>query len=148
MDLVPPSASEREQAARLLRALHEDTLCVQGSAWAEVAAVWADEACATRFLRARNHNFGAAHRMLLDAVKWRAASQPQNARCPKCSKNPTAHNMRWVGFDAIGRPVCFTSFEHALDRWSAESNALHTTRLLESMSARLQALGSPLGKWV
>jgi hypothetical protein len=143
---APPSDAEREQAVRLLDALRE--VCVRDAATAAVATSWANEAVATRYLRARNHSHSAALKMLCRTVEWRAASKPQEARCPRCCKNPTAHSMRWVGFDAIGRPVCYSSFEHALDRWNAESNQLHVTHLLESMSARLQQLGRPLEKWV
>ena len=149
---VDPTEAERTAATRLLQALREE--CSRDPSHAEAAAHWADENVAVRYLRARSQDHDAALRMLLGTVAWRAAADsPQHIlgvkmRCPACAKCPTAHCMRWVGFDCLDRPVCYSSFEHALNRSSSEANMMHTAALLESMSARLQQVGKPLDKCV
>lgn len=142
------SAMERQQAATLLEALREACANDPSQKESEVVESWADQACAVRYLRARNHKHDAALKMLRGSITWRASTQPQHARCPRCAISPTAHTMRWAGVDVLGRPVCYMSFAHALDRGSSESNALHVTYMLESMSARFQQMQSGLEKWV
>ncbi len=61
-----------------------------------------------RYLRARDHDHTLSMKLLLGTLQWRETEKPLAIRCPKCSANPLAHNMRIIGFDNLGRPVLYT----------------------------------------
>jgi hypothetical protein len=104
-----------------------------------------------RYLRARDWKIPAATKMLEASLKWREEVKPEEVRCPKCANDPMAHNMRTCGLDSLGRPVIYTCFRQAHDRWNAEANMMHMIQTLEVSSALMEAGGianNPSGKWV
>jgi hypothetical protein len=104
-----------------------------------------------RYLRARNWKIKDAKKMLDASLAWRDEMNPEQVRCPKCAKDPMAHNMRCVGLDSLGRPVIYTCFRQAHDRWNAEANMMHMIQTLEGASVLMEAEGiqvNPSGKWV
>ena len=97
------------------------------------------DACVRRYLRARSGNVAKASAMLRKTLLWRAKTRPQDARCAVCARNPHGHNMRVVGEDPDGRPVVYTCFAQANERWTTEANIDHLTRNLESTIAAMDA---------
>ena len=134
---------EAIMAAELAEALTQESDAVRAE-----AAVFVDEAVCTRYLCARNHDCKAAVDMLLATTRWRVKTQPLEVHCPKCQQDALSHSMRWVGFDTANRPVAYTVFSHAQNRFSPECNRDHCIWLLERMAARLKSVGQPLSKWV
>lgn len=53
-------------------------------------------------------------------------------QCPKPLENPHALSMRVVECDKQGRPIYYTAFAEAMDRWDVDKNALHLTLLMEA----------------
>ena len=134
---------EAIMAAELAEALTQESDAVRAE-----AAVFVDEAVCTRYLCARNHDRKAAVNMLLATTRWRAETRPLEVHCHKCQQDALSHSMRWVGFDTANRPVAYTVFSHAQNRFSPECNRDHCIWLLERMAARLKSVGQPLSKWV
>ena len=97
------------------------------------------DACVRRYLRARSGNVKKASAMLRKTLAWRAKARPQDARCGVCARNPHGHNMRAVGEDPGGRPVLYTCFAQANERWTTAANIDHLMRNLESTIAAMDA---------
>ena len=109
---------------------------------------WATRATCTRYLQARSWNHAKALAMITATLRWRDSTRPDLVRCTKCAADPLSHNLRWVGFDSESRPVAYTCFSQAHDRWDVTVNMAHLTWLLEQMQRRFDAVGTPLQKWV
>jgi len=69
--------------------------------------------------------------------------------------NPMAMCMRIVGLDDVGRPVIYTTFLQAPDRWNNDHVQEHMTRLLESAHGvirkqmeRLPGMEASAAQWV
>ncbi len=110
-----------------------------------------DDTTLLRFLRARDHEPGPALSLLLRTLQWRETEQPRSVRCPKCADNPLSHNMRVIGFDKLGRPVLYTCFSQAHDRWEPTANVKHLIATMEHTQALINERGldmNPSGKWV
>jgi hypothetical protein len=59
--------------------------------------------------------------------------------------------MRVVGFDTLGRPVLYTCFSQAHDRWEPTANVKHLVEAMECTQALINERGpdmNPSGKWV
>jgi len=97
---------------------------------------WCDRETCRRYLVARKWDFEAAKAQLQSTMEWRSAEQMQLSlkfwQSPKALANPLALSMRVVGWDIDGRPIVYTCFSQANDRWDVESNILHFTLILEA----------------
>jgi CRAL/TRIO domain len=94
-----------------------------------------------RYLVARQWNLANAEAQLVATLTWRKEVDPRGTeswQSPKALKNPLALNMRIVGCDRDGRPISYTRFSEAHDRWDVDSNMAHIQILLESCSTILQ----------
>ena len=67
-----------------------------------------------------------------------------------CARNPHGHNMRVVGEDPDGRPVVYTCFAQANERWDTTNNIADLTHLLETTIARTMDAGRGVEKmlWI
>jgi len=72
----------------------------------------------------------------------------KDSRVPACARYHLAHSMRWVGTDSLGRPVAYLCFSQSPSRSDPDANLAHCVSTLEQMEARLDALRTPLAKWV
>ena len=92
----------------------------------ERARTFCTDGTLLRYLRARNWKQADSLKMIKASIKWQEETKPETVKCPKCLKDPMAHNMRVVGFDKHGRPVIYTCFRQAHDRFNAEANMKHS----------------------
>lgn len=91
------------------------------------------ESC-RRVLVARGWSMNKAQNQLQETIDWRLQNKPwlfHFKDSPICKKNPYAFTLRIAGFDQDKRPILFTTFQHALDRFHVESNVEHFQLLLE-----------------
>lgn len=93
-----------------------------------------------RFLVARQWNLYAAEKQLISTLKWRIEHTHSEGimamefwQSPKPLQNPHALNMRCIGLDRQGRPVTYTCFAEAHDRFDSEAVKIHVALLLESL---------------
>lgn len=121
--------------------------CESESPEVQAEAAACTQHTALRYHRARPASSEKAFEMLLHSIRWRAETRPQSIRCPKCAVDPLSHNLRCVGFDAALRPIMYTCFSQAHDRFSPSANLAHVTWLLESVQDFLDRTGNPLCKW-
>ena len=105
---------------------------------------WCDDACVRRYLRARDGSVPKASAMLRATIAWRQGpAQPGRAVCAKCAASPHAHNLRLVGFDEPGgRPVLYTDFGNAHDRFEPRPNTAHMIAMLENTAAVMARRGA------
>ena len=100
--------------------------------------LWCERETARRFLVARKWNLTAAQSKLGGTLKWRYSRDGRDTltmefwESPKALQNPLALCLRVVGYDKDGRPIIYTNFKHAHDRWDVEANILHLTLVLET----------------
>lgn len=85
---------------------------------------------------------------LLASCVWRVAVRPHATPCALCSRDPMAHSLRPVGFDALGRLVVYTCFATANDRFDPNHSIGHLQRLLEDAQTLLDSLDDHSTKWV
>jgi CRAL/TRIO domain len=96
---------------------------------------WCDHETCRRYIVARSWNIEKAEEQLVDTLKWRAKEHPGGRpfwQAPKALHNPLSLNMRIVGWDSHGRPIGYTRFSQAHDRWDANANLEHLTLIMES----------------
>jgi len=87
-----------------------------------------------RFLVARGWSFSKAQAQLEQTIANRMEQKPWTwvfKDSPISRKHPAAVNMRIVGFDISNRPVIYTSFLHAYDRFHPEGSAQHLEMVCE-----------------
>ena len=58
-------------------------------------------------------------------------TRPSLPHATQCLDNPYAHCMRVVGFDRLNRPIIYTCFGQANDRFDPEGAVKHGTCVLE-----------------
>lgn len=88
-----------------------------------------------RYLVARQWNLKKAEAQLISTLKWRKKENPSAKhfwQSPKALENPLAFNMRIVGWDKLGRPINYTCFAEAHDRWDSEAVGIHVQLVLEA----------------
>jgi len=129
----------QEQIA-LVKRLHDHLASEYAAEWegcgiaAPMLAFLSLETC-RRYLVARQWNWKKAAAQLRGTLEWRAETQVWTKRfcnSPGCVDNPMAMCMRVVGVDDAGRPVIYTTFLQAPDRWNNDHVQEHMMRLLES----------------
>ncbi len=84
-----------------------------------------------RYLRANNMKKQKAHDAIVETLVWREQNDADNAVCEICLKDPHAHTLRIVGYDAQCRPVLYTSLLQATGRHDAAGSARHMQQVLE-----------------
>jgi len=109
---------------------------------------WCDDDCCKRFLRARGNNLEQAHTMLHKALLWRVETQPDKKQCDYCLEDPFSHNMRLIGFDVQQRPVIYTCFRQAKNRFNPEVNVAHLIKILEETSAIMKLTNAEKWVWI
>lgn len=92
---------------------------------------WADDWTLIRYLVARNFVIKKALKMILASAEWHRTNPPERAVCDKCSLNPNAHMMHFVGWDLKHRPVLYISYRWALDRTVAHEGVTHSIELFQ-----------------
>eukprot|EP00467_Chlorarachnion_reptans_P002587 CAMPEP_0114509456 /NCGR_PEP_ID=MMETSP0109-20121206/13222_1 /TAXON_ID=29199 /ORGANISM="Chlorarachnion reptans, Strain CCCM449" /LENGTH=305 /DNA_ID=CAMNT_0001688615 /DNA_START=37 /DNA_END=951 /DNA_ORIENTATION=- len=105
------------------------------------------DSCLQRYLTANNGDVKKALAQLKETVDWRKTYKPWDP-CPKCLKNPLAHNLRVVGFDSKGRAVIYTCFSQANDRWDADVNLKHLSWVLEQAVPLMEKRGATKWCWM
>lgn len=107
-----------------------------------------DRNCQWCFLRARNWDVAAALEQMKGCLKWRMDTRPWEVKCNACTQDPITHTMRQVGWDAKGRPVMYSSFKQAKERWNVEQNMQHCTCCCETLVAQMRRLQVQQWSWV
>lgn len=97
----------------------------------ETDACFVDEPCVRRYLRSEKGDIKSAAKALLATLHWRQEVKPMEAECPSCLEDPHSHNLRIVGVDRFGRPVLYTCFNQAINRFDADISMVHLMRTLE-----------------
>lgn len=100
-----------------------------------------DHETCRRYLIANNWNPKKALGQLSATLEWRIAENPGKLefwQSPKALENPNSLSMRVIGMDKEGRPICYTCFAEALDRWDNDANMVHMTALMESCAKLLK----------
>lgn len=126
-----------EEQLIMIEELYERTLQLRKELIAEHASesqVWDHEAC-RRYLVAREWNLEKAEAQLASTLEWRKTEDHPSMefwQSPKALENPHSLNMRVVGFDIKERPIVYTCFAEAHDRWDNEANIRHLTLLMDS----------------
>jgi len=102
--------------------------------------IFCDYETCRRYLVARQWNSKAALKQLSSTLKWRMNEMSpkklltmQFWQSPKAFQNPLAFNLRCIGIDKMGRPVTYTCYAEAHDRFDIDATTLHTLLLLESL---------------
>lgn len=101
-----------------------------------------------RYLVANDGGVEAASRQLLGSWEWQQRVRPHELLCPACCRNPSAHSLRPVGFDAQHRLVLYTCFDTARDRFDPAEAIAHLTRLLSDAQRLLDSDARLAPKWV
>eukprot|EP00301_Raphidiophrys_heterophryoidea_P019174 c4147_g1_i1.p1 GENE.c4147_g1_i1~~c4147_g1_i1.p1 ORF type:complete len:327 (-),score=85.11 c4147_g1_i1:69-1019(-) len=99
---------------------------------------WLDDYCYGTYIRAHGTN---AAKKLIDTINWRIDFTPRSIPCPLCLKNPYAHSLRLIGFDALDRAVVFSDMVHAHNRWDVSANIRHLCSSIEHCFAVGQKFG-------
>lgn len=98
---------------------------------------WCDYETCRRYIVARSWNIDKAEEQLKNTLMWRAKNKPGSKefwQASKCFENPLALSMRIVGWTPDGRPIGYTRFSEAHDRWDVPGNMEHIMLLLEAAS--------------
>jgi hypothetical protein len=61
---------------------------------------------------------------------------------------PLSHNLRFVAADLQGRPIAYTCYGQASNRWDPRANIAHMQRLFQDCEGWLRTRGTPLGRWI
>jgi hypothetical protein len=138
---IPGPSTDVDKVDQVLSVLAKD-LSTYGSEGCE----FCDRECILRFLIARQWNVEKAASQLKKALEWRQIAKPWDMRCDECQKDPYSHNMRQVGTDREGRPVIYTAFSQAHNRFKPQANVQHLLAVMESATLRMRRHG--VGKWV
>jgi hypothetical protein len=101
-----------------------------------------------RFYAGNDGEVAPTAAQLVASWKWRVAVRPHATPCALCSRDPMAHSLRPVGFDALGRLVMYTCFATANDRFDPNHSIGHLQRLLEDAQSLLDSLDDRSTKWV
>jgi len=136
---VPPP----EEHALMLELRHR-ILASEASLSAEQRAFVDNDFNLIRFLRARRLQIDPAFKLLHSTLRWRGNHKPLELDCQSCHRALRAHlanpsvpyqntscsDLRFIGYDPMGRPVMYCSFRHTQHRGSSETIA-HTAAALE-----------------
>ena len=141
-NLVVPSSSENRAKVDAVLSILENDLRTYGSDGRD----FCDQECVLRFLVARQWNIEKAASQLKKTLQWRQKAKPWEIGCDECRKDPHSHNMRQVGIDGDGRPVIYTSFSQAQNRFDVNSNLQHLLGTMESATHYMKKHG--VGKWI
>jgi len=90
-----------------------------------------------RYLVARNWKLQKAEAQLRATLKWRLQENPGAKKFEDSKiarRNPWGLSMRLIGFSEDGRPIVYTNYTHANERWNADGNIDHVQRLMEASS--------------
>eukprot|EP01065_Artemidia_motanka_P042355 TRINITY_DN5667_c0_g1_i1.p1 TRINITY_DN5667_c0_g1~~TRINITY_DN5667_c0_g1_i1.p1 ORF type:complete len:787 (+),score=183.97 TRINITY_DN5667_c0_g1_i1:80-2362(+) len=118
---------------------------------------WCDDQVMTRFLRGNIFNKPKASRaehvqtcagQLRETLKWRKETRPEVISCSKCLSDPTAHSLRIVGMDKLGRAVGYTCFSQALIRSDADANINHMVWCMEACLDVMKRDGRGADSWL
>jgi hypothetical protein len=138
-----------KEQLQLIQQLYERVACYR-QALASHDQDFCDHELCRRYLVARQWDLGKAEDQLVSTLMWRAEEQPGKLELwqnPKAFANPLCVNLRVVGLDKEGRPICYTCFAEAHDRWDAEANTLYVFTVLEACQRILrQRRGKGLNK--
>ena len=145
-DLTPAQlASIQSVAAKLLEQC-KDKWTAEG-AFEPMEDYCMDPDTIRRFLVARQWSESKALHQLLAMQAWRLADRPWTkpfCTSPQCEKNPYALCMRVVGLDDGERPVIYSVFSQANDRYDVNKNVTHMRMLIsecENVIMRLRRSG-------
>lgn len=123
----------------------EDTLEERGRKGLDA---WLTDVTVDRYIVANNGVVDDAVGQLTETWTWRVESQPRWLCCHLCIRDPMAHSLRAVGFDALQRVVLYSSFAASKNRYEARANVLHLQRCMEDAQIALDANPTGPGKWV
>ena len=101
-----------------------------------------DHETCRRYLVARSWSLTKAEEQLVSTLKWRASANPAGKefwQSSKCLQNPLALCMRVVGWDLQGRPIGYTCFREAHDRFDPDANMEHIELILEATAHVISA---------
>jgi len=96
-----------------------------------------DHETCRRYLVARSWSLKKAEEQLASTLHWRVHEDPAGKefwQSSKSLKDPLALSMRIVGLDKGGRPIGYTCFREAHDRFDADDNLEHTQLIMEAFS--------------
>jgi hypothetical protein len=132
-DCTPEEHSQCDKLAK--EAIEKAKTAWEKEGVLDILMDFCDAECARRYLVARTWNYSKALAQLEETLKWRLETKPwklEFKNSPKCIDNPFALCMRIVGIDDFHRPVIYTAFSQANDRWDLDSNMTHLLSLLEA----------------
>jgi len=100
-------------------------------------ADFCDHETCRRYLVARSWDIDAAQKQLESTLTWRKEElyplqKKEFHESPKTLNNPLALSLRTIGCDKDGRPIMYTCFAEAHDRWDVEGNMTHQTLCMEA----------------
>lgn len=111
--------------------------------------VWDKEAC-RRYLVAREWDLDKAEEQLASTLEWRKTEDHPSLefwQSGKALADPHSLSMRVVGCSKEGRPIVYTCFAEARDRWDIEANTNHLTLLMDACDGFIrQRRGKGLNK--
>jgi hypothetical protein len=109
-----------------------------------------DDDCLRRFVQSRPVDTPLDKiRTLLDtALDYRQQEAPHQKTCHQCTENPLAHNCRNVGVDLYRRPVLYTCFSQAHDRWDVRGSFEHMMQVMETSTNVMNQLGVTRWVWI
>lgn len=103
-------------------------------------ADFCDHETCRRYLVARQWNLDKAESQLNSTLTWRLQQNPARLdfwQSPKPLQDPFSLSMRVIGVDQDGRPIAYTCFAEAHDRWDVEANMQHMLLLMDASSRLL-----------
>jgi hypothetical protein len=111
-------------------------------------AQFVDEDCLRRFVQARPEGTKLTEilRLLNEALDFRIKHSPQTLRCYQCTESPLAHNCRTVGLDMYKRPVVYTCFSQAHDRYDPKGAFEHMMQVMETATQLMKV--NKVTRWV
>uniref|UniRef100_A0A7S2JNA4 CRAL-TRIO domain-containing protein n=1 Tax=Cyanoptyche gloeocystis TaxID=77922 RepID=A0A7S2JNA4_9EUKA len=100
-----------------------------------------------RFLRSRDFDVGSAKTSVQTTLERRRQLNPYRMSCPGCLDDPHCGDLRFVGYDRLHRPVCYSSFKRSKNR-TPEKTVVHTTCMLEKARHMLHHGCPPQLLWI
>eukprot|EP00510_Aplanochytrium_minuta_P008764 CAMPEP_0184050786 /NCGR_PEP_ID=MMETSP0956-20121227/4279_1 /TAXON_ID=627963 /ORGANISM="Aplanochytrium sp, Strain PBS07" /LENGTH=665 /DNA_ID=CAMNT_0026343467 /DNA_START=341 /DNA_END=2338 /DNA_ORIENTATION=- len=95
-----------------------------------------------RYLVFRSWSFKKAVKQLRNTIKWRSdrmvSLRIPYYKSPKCVNNPYALDQRVVGFDIEGRPIIYTCYNCAQNRYDSAANLQHLKCTFEAVAQMIE----------
>jgi len=130
-----------EDQLELIRQLYDNVEPLRKALHHPHDAEFCDYETCRRYLVARQWSLQRAQDQLTSTLEWRIQENPGEKefwQSSKSLKNPLALNMRCVGWTSDGRPILYTCFREAHDRWDVDANMEQVLLLLEATAKLLQ----------